>query len=408
MRSNAVFRGSDIEDWPQDALSALEQSHLLTEIGTAETTTCPGCEEACLEEVVFCKASGNTPAKAYVICSQGLGRIDIALESLRQWTVDLDAFAGWLADQLGARQPVEMLAKDRLWHLGSTEIDHKQTEAFLACGVNREDAEAVFGDMAQFRYCRSLVLSISYLPQSPFLKYVALVPVQAVLRLQEDALWLDLDEITRQLVQYEGNIPLGQNVFRKAGQWVLRFQGSEAKYFGDSDGMRYLHYLLEHQNSHTPSDTLYGIVHPPPLVGKNQSGEVDFSEMEGEGMGFTGSPSSDIKEDENLLVYRQALEELEIEEAQAERKGDPMILADVQERKQRFVQEMSSIFGRRGVPRAKLDPHKRQRQTVRKAIRSAIQGIEDELPILGKHLAEYVKTGTDCFYAPEAPIDWIT
>ena len=84
--------------WPERLREALEAAGILRQASHAHSVICDGCAEACIESVVFDDCSG-LPTEAYVICTKydDVGRVEVELDRLRQWTVDLDALADFLA-----------------------------------------------------------------------------------------------------------------------------------------------------------------------------------------------------------------------------------------------------------------------------------------------------------------------
>jgi hypothetical protein len=95
-----------------------------------------------------------------------------------------------------------------------------------------------------------------------------------------------------------------------------------------------------------------------------------------------------------LLELREELEEAEgfADAARAERaRGEIDFLS----------QELARAVGLGGRERRVGGAAERARTTVQKRLRGAIKRIEEELPELGRHLDQSVKTGTFCGYLPE-------
>lgn len=85
----AVFSREDTAAWPAGDLDEAMRIGLLEQAAPATEVVCPGCEEACLEEVEF--VSGDEPEKtrAYVVCHRrDIGRVNIPLATLARWAAN--------------------------------------------------------------------------------------------------------------------------------------------------------------------------------------------------------------------------------------------------------------------------------------------------------------------------------
>ena len=86
----AVFDREDIATWPEGDVDEALRTGLLEEAAPAMEVVCPGCEEACLEDVEFIYGDRPEDARAYVACGQrdDIGRVRIPLEMLDRWAVN--------------------------------------------------------------------------------------------------------------------------------------------------------------------------------------------------------------------------------------------------------------------------------------------------------------------------------
>lgn len=86
----AVFSREDIARWPEGDFESTLREGLLVEAAPADEVVCPGCEEACLEDVEFVRGDKPEETRAYVICGQrdDIGRVQIPMEMLDRWAVD--------------------------------------------------------------------------------------------------------------------------------------------------------------------------------------------------------------------------------------------------------------------------------------------------------------------------------
>ncbi|MBI4259981.1 MAG: AAA family ATPase [Actinobacteria bacterium] len=99
--------------------------------------------------------------------------------------------------------------------------------------------------------------------------------------------------------------------------------------------------------------------------------------------------------------YRARLEELREEVEEAERFSDPERAARAREEMQFLADELAGAVGLGGRDRRAASDAERARVAVTRAIRAAIARIQEADPDLGRHLANTVRTGTFCSYAPE-------
>jgi len=86
----AEFSLEDIAAWPPGAFDEALRDGLLEKAAPADEAVCPGCEEACLEDVMFEYGDKPEDTRAYVICGQrdDIGRVCIPLDSLDRWVVN--------------------------------------------------------------------------------------------------------------------------------------------------------------------------------------------------------------------------------------------------------------------------------------------------------------------------------
>jgi hypothetical protein len=128
----AVFSREDIAAWPQGDFEEALRTGILEEAAPAEEVVCPGCEEACLEDVEFVHGDRPEDTRAYVICGQrdDIGRVPIPLEMLDRWAVNKSR-AEALRPAKDTKQAVEQtvsmreLLDDRVLLVGALLEHHK-------------------------------------------------------------------------------------------------------------------------------------------------------------------------------------------------------------------------------------------------------------------------------------------
>jgi hypothetical protein len=83
----AVFGREDIAAWPKEDFDEALRTGLLEEAAPADEVECPGCDEACLEDVEFIYGDAPADTRAYVACYR-FGRYRIPLDLLDRWAVN--------------------------------------------------------------------------------------------------------------------------------------------------------------------------------------------------------------------------------------------------------------------------------------------------------------------------------
>ena len=171
--------------------------------------------------------------------------------------------------------------------------------------------------------------------------------------------------------------------FRREGEfWSIGWSGSWLR-LRDAKGLRYLAQLLAHAGQELPAVQLVG----------SDGGALDGTPVEGD-LG----PLLDATARE---TFQRRLDQLDVELAEAEGWNDGERLARAQRERQLLAQELSAAVGLGGRERRMGDPGERARQSVTKAIKSAIRRIAREHEELGRHLDATVHTGLFCRYAPD-------
>ena len=175
------------------------------------------------------------------------------------------------------------------------------------------------------------------------------------------------------------------NVFRRDGDaWVLSF-ADETVQLRDAKGLRYLARLLA-----------------------DPGREIHVSDLAGDGAGVAGrsGPVDVVIDDAAARAYRDRITELERELAEARDWNDSERAARAEIEIDAVTDQLSSAYGLSGRTRTTGDPAERVRKAVTNRIKDSLGRIAVEHEPLGRHLANSVRTGTFCSYAPEHPMVW--
>lgn len=177
---------------------------------------------------------------------------------------------------------------------------------------------------------------------------------------------------------------IGHNVFRRQGEYRLVLYGSDVFRLRETLGLSYLATLLAHPGRE---------IHVLQLVGSDTA---------------LASHAGPLLDPEARRAYRERIEELTAELAEAERFTDPERAARHRQELELLRAELARGEGLGGRARAAGSNSERARQAATKALKSALARIATESPSLSRHLASTVRTGTYCRYDPDPrlPISW--
>lgn len=176
----------------------------------------------------------------------------------------------------------------------------------------------------------------------------------------------------------------GHNVFRREGEYWLILYETDVFRLRRTLGLAYLARLLANPGRE---------IHVLDLVGSDPS---------------LASDAGPLLDAEARRAYRERLEELVIDLADAEQNNDLERAAAYRAEAQLLQNELARGEGLGGRERAAGSASERARQAVTKALKSALGRIAAESPALSRHLASTVRTGTYCRYDPDprVPITW--
>jgi tetratricopeptide (TPR) repeat protein len=188
--------------------------------------------------------------------------------------------------------------------------------------------------------------------------------------------------------------------FRREGEyWSITFGGDGFR-LRHSKGLRYLSHLLARPGIEIHSLELVAAVEGHTSQGRARDATVNLD---------SGDPAP-LLDDRAKAEYRTRLGELDAELSEAEEWNDPERASRLREERDFLAHELASAIGLGGRDRKAASNAERARVNVTRAIRSAIERIDEHGPDLGKHLSATVRTGTFCSYQPDprAPVTWST
>jgi tetratricopeptide (TPR) repeat protein len=166
-------------------------------------------------------------------------------------------------------------------------------------------------------------------------------------------------------------------IYQVGGRWVVALNGREAQ-VADLVGMSYLVELLTHPGQQISALTLVA------------RGEVAPDQAR-----------QDLLDGDARAAYEARARELSDDLAEAEANNDIGLAERLRTELDALVDELTAATGLSRRSRAFTDNAERARTAVRKAIKRAIDAIDDTAPTVAELLRSTVTTGTTCVYRPD-------
>jgi tetratricopeptide (TPR) repeat protein len=190
----------------------------------------------------------------------------------------------------------------------------------------------------------------------------------------------------------------GAAFLRQGDLWTITFSGTTT-HVRDSLGIRYLARLLANPHRDLPALDL--------VAGSGESTRrAAHRDLHPADRG-AGDPAIDPQA---RAAYRSRIAELDADVEEATAAGDTERAARARSELDVLLDHLASSVGLGGRSRTTGSPAERARQSVRKAICTALDRIEDHHVELGRHLRATVHTGHLCRYEPDpqAEVRWTT
>ena len=186
--------------------------------------------------------------------------------------------------------------------------------------------------------------------------------------------------------------------FRREGEyWWIAFY-SDAFRLRDSKGLRHLSVLLA-----APGREFHSLELVVTAQGHVRPGGHGLAELTSD----TGN-AGEILDERAKTEYRYRLRDLESELAEAENWNDSARASRLREEIDFVARELGAAVGLGGRDRRMASAAERARVNVTRAIKAALERIDQHSPTLGRHLSVTIRTGTFCAYQPDqrVPVTW--
>lgn len=170
-------------------------------------------------------------------------------------------------------------------------------------------------------------------------------------------------------------------MFVKEGEVWAVGAGTSLTRMRDSKGMRYLHQLL--------------------LSPGRELSAVDLAEV-----AVIQPDTGDVVDSRAKQIYRTRMEDLQQQIEEAESIDDIERAFKAREEFDALADQLAGAFGLLGRSRTFGSTAERARVSTTKAIRSAIERIGEQVPVVAQHLRRAIRTGNYCVYEPEAGVTW--
>ena len=156
LASPDLFTYDDVCGWSADEFEALTGAGLISEMAQATHVTC-ACPEGHWERVRW-SADGKL---AFIPCTVAGTLVEVSVERLRQWRVDVGRLAALLADALQMSQQPQPLASSRLWRLGRRRIGGRFRDLFFSVSPDEEFSAAINEAQQQLSAGTGLLITAS-------------------------------------------------------------------------------------------------------------------------------------------------------------------------------------------------------------------------------------------------------
>lgn len=188
--------------------------------------------------------------------------------------------------------------------------------------------------------------------------------------------------------------------------WNITFQG-QTKTFRNIKGIRYIAWLIEHQGKEFSPENLYCTIDPPNIKSVNTVySNMTTAELDNEGLtvGTLGA-AGELLDERAIRELKQQLSKIADMKEIAQETHNTERLSQLNDEEAQIKSYLSASYGHHGKSRRVPDTLKRKSDSVKKNIRTAVNRINEHLPILGEHL-KGIHRGSDLIYSPSPRVNW--
>jgi hypothetical protein len=162
-----VFTGDEVRRLPATTRRLLESRSLIRPSENLQVIECDACGEGHVEEVVILTEPTGSQPRAYISCPEA-GRVSVDLESLQQWSVDLDVVARTVATALDLCDRIVSIRPGRVWLLGTRKLDGRTRDVFFVRGITWPDSRQLLESAARLASSSCpVILCLNRFPNDP-------------------------------------------------------------------------------------------------------------------------------------------------------------------------------------------------------------------------------------------------
>lgn len=162
-----AFTGDELRRLPAATRPVLESHSLLRQSENLRVIQCDACGDGHVEEVEILVAPAGSKPRAYITCPDA-GRVSVPMERLQQWSVDMEAIARSVGEALNLRERIISITPNRIWLLGTIQLDHHSRDVFIVRGVNWPDNRQILESCTRLANSPSpLILCLNRFPNDP-------------------------------------------------------------------------------------------------------------------------------------------------------------------------------------------------------------------------------------------------
>lgn len=199
------------------------------------------------------------------------------------------------------------------------------------------------------------------------------------------------------------------NSFIQIGDhWEISFDGV-TKTFNNTMGLRYIRYLIQHQDKQVHvRDLYYAINSPDSLMVDSTHSAMTSEQLEEQGLTIRDlGDAGDVMTPEGKTRVEMEVRRLQEQIDEAAERGDTERQAELEDQQRAILEHLANETGLSGRSRKSSSSVERIRKAVTNRIKDDIKKVAKHHNTLARHLDTQIHTGTQCRYAPEPPIEWI-